>query len=208
MREELILDVPYRQVVFVIPKMLRIFFKYKRQLLGQLCRAAVQALLKYLQAITGTELRPGIVASIQTFGEKIIFHAHLHLLVTEGGEYSEGRFHHLAEFQDSLLAEFFKREVFSLLLRQGLISEAVVEKIEGWCHSGFSVHSKVKAKTKQDAERVAKYMIRPLLSLERLFLDEREGKVCYWYGKEATEVERMDYLEFIARVTSHIPDKG
>ena len=51
-------------------------------------------------------------------------------------------------------------------------------------------------------------MIRPLLSLERLSLDEREAKVCYRYGKDAEEVERMDYLEFIARVTSHIPDKG
>jgi hypothetical protein len=51
-------------------------------------------------------------------------------------------------------------------------------------------------------------MIRPLLSLERLSLDEREGKVCYRYGKEAKEAEAMDYLEFIARVTSHIPDKG
>jgi hypothetical protein len=51
-------------------------------------------------------------------------------------------------------------------------------------------------------------MIRPLLSPERLSLDEREGKVCYRYGKEAREMERMDYLEFIARVTSHIPDKG
>jgi len=51
-------------------------------------------------------------------------------------------------------------------------------------------------------------MIRPLLSLERLSFDEKEGKICYRYGKEAEEVERMDYLEFIARVTSHIPDKG
>ncbi len=33
-------------------------------------------------------------------------------------------------------------------------------------------------------------------------------KVSYRYGKEAEELERMDYLEFIARVTSHIPDKG
>ncbi|MFZ2052858.1 MAG: transposase [Candidatus Aminicenantales bacterium] len=49
---------------------------------------------------------------------------------------------------------------------------------------------------------------RPLLSLERLSLDEREGQICYRYGKEAREVEGMDYLEFIARVTSHIPDKG
>ena len=28
------------------------------------------------------------------------------------------------------------------------------------------------------------------------------------YGYFQEEVERMDYLEFIARVTSHIPDKG
>jgi hypothetical protein len=51
-------------------------------------------------------------------------------------------------------------------------------------------------------------MIRPLLSLERLSLDEREGQVVYRYGNEAGELERMDYLEFIASVTSHIPDKG
>ncbi|MGQ9673169.1 MAG: transposase [Candidatus Aminicenantales bacterium] len=51
-------------------------------------------------------------------------------------------------------------------------------------------------------------MRRPLLSLERLSLDEREAKVCYQYGKEANETERIDYLEFIAQVVSHIPDKG
>jgi len=208
MREELLLDVPHRQVVFTIPKMLRIFFRYKRRLLGDLCQAAVNALLKYLQVTTGTELRAGIVASIQTFGQKINLHSHLHLLVTEGGEDPDEIFHHLAEFQDSLLAEFFSREVFALLLREELISKAVVEKISGWRHSGFSVHSKVRAETRQEAERVGKYMIRPLLSLERLSLDEREGKVCYQYGEGAEEVERMDYLEFIARVTSHIPDKG
>ncbi|MDI6699595.1 MAG: transposase [Candidatus Saccharicenans sp.] len=83
-----------------------------------------------------------------------------------------------------------------------------MEKIAGWLHSGFSVHSKVRAETRQEAERIGKYMIRPLLSLERLSLDEREGKVCYQYGKSPEEVECMDYLEFIARVTSHIPDKG
>jgi hypothetical protein len=44
--------------------------------------------------------------------------------------------------------------------------------------------------------------------LERFSFDEKEGKVSYRYGKESEEQERMDYLEFIARVTSHIPDKG
>ena len=188
--------------------MLRIFFKYKRRLLGDLCQAASEALLKYFQAVSGTELRPGVVASIQTFGQKINLHPHLHCLVSEGGEDCEGTFHHLAEFEDSLLAEFFSREVFALLLGEELISPEIVKKIASWRHSGFSVHSKVRAQTRKEAERVGKYMIRPLLSLERLSFDEKEGKICYRYGKEAEEVERMDYLEFIARVTSHIPDKG
>jgi hypothetical protein len=49
-------------------------------------------------------------------------------------------------------------------------------------------------------------LIRPLLSLQRLSLDEKRAQVGYRYGKEAREMKRMDYLEFIARVTSHIPD--
>jgi len=46
------------------------------------------------------------------------------------------------------------------------------------------------------------------LSLERLSFSEKEAKIRYRYGKDAQEMERMDYLEFIARTTSHIPDKG
>lgn len=56
--------------------------------------------------------------------------------------------------------------------------------------------------------QVGKYMIRPILSLKRLSIDKAEGKVCYQFGKDRSELEQMDYLEFIARVTSHIPDKG
>ena len=51
-------------------------------------------------------------------------------------------------------------------------------------------------------------MIRPILSLRRLSLDEAQGQVIYQYGKHSGETEHMDYLEFVARVTSHIPDKG
>lgn len=45
MRETLLLGVPHRQVVFTIPKMLRVFFKFKRKLLGEICRCGVWALL-------------------------------------------------------------------------------------------------------------------------------------------------------------------
>jgi len=51
-------------------------------------------------------------------------------------------------------------------------------------------------------------MIWPLLSLKRLFFDESKGKVRFQYDKHGSQEELMDYLEFIAQVTSHIPDKG
>jgi len=66
-------------------------------------------------------------------------------------------------------------------------------------------------------------IIAVIQSFKRLSLDETQGQVLYQYGKHSAETESMDYprfrrdkpliksgasLEFIARVTSHIPDKG
>ena len=83
----------------------------------------------------------------------------------------------------------------------------------GWSHKrpfgrDIHVHSKVRAESKEETEQVGEYMIRPILSLRRLSLDEAQVQVIYQYGKHSAETERMDYLEFIARVTPHIPDKG
>jgi hypothetical protein len=208
MRETLLLDVPHRQVVFTIPKMLRIFFKYNRRLLGDLCRSALQCLTRYFEVLTGSELMPGVIAAIQTFGDRINLHPHRHFLVTEGGVDEAGVFRMTPRIDDSRLASLFAREVLGFLVSEKLLSPEWADRILSWRHTGFNVHSRVRAKTKREAERVGKYMIRPLFSLERLSLDKREGRVGYRYGKEPEEVERMDYLEFIARVTSHIPDKG
>jgi len=158
--------------------------------------------------VIGRDVRPGVIAAIQTFGDRINVHPHLHFLVTEGRVDEGGVFQKVSRIYDSRLAELFAREVLGFLVHKKLLSPEWAERLLSWRHTGFNVHSRVRAKTKSKAERVGKYMIRPLLSLERLSLDEREGKVGYRYGKEASEVERMDYLEFIARTTSHIPDKG
>ena len=74
----------------------------------------------------------------------------------------------------------------------------------------LALGSLVRTKTKPEAERVGKYMLRPVLALERLTFLEPEDKVGYRWGRDGPgqETEVMDYLEFIARVTSHIPDKG
>jgi ribosomal protein S27E len=210
MRETLLLDVPHRQIVFTIPKRLRVFFKFNRSLLGDLCRCALRALSRYFEIVTGSALTPGVIAAIQTFGDRMNLHPHLHDLVTEGGVDETGVFHKIPRIDDSRLAELFAHEVLRLLVDRELLSPEWAERILSWPHSGFNVHSLVRAKTKPEAERVGKYMLRPILALERLTLLEAEGKVGYRWGRdgERQQTEVMDYLEFIARTTSHIPDKG
>jgi hypothetical protein len=46
MRETLLLDVPHRQVVFTIPRMLRAFSKDKRRLLGDFCLCTLRSLIR------------------------------------------------------------------------------------------------------------------------------------------------------------------
>ncbi|MCX6575412.1 MAG: transposase, partial [Candidatus Aminicenantes bacterium] len=94
------------------------------------------------------------------------------------------------------LAEVFGREVLAFLVGRELLSPEWAERLLSWRHTGFSVHSRVRAKTKTEAERVGKYMIRPVLSLERLSFLEPEGKVSYRYGQDGAEQE-MKVVAFI-----------
>ena len=105
LRETLLLDVPHRQVVFAIPKMLRIFFRYNRNLLGDLCRCALRSLTLYFEVLTGKKLRPRIIIAIQTSGDQINFHLHLHCLVTGGGVNEVGFFSEIPCLSDSALPE-------------------------------------------------------------------------------------------------------
>ena len=118
-----------------------------------------EALVKYFKATTRKEIAPGIIAVIQSFGSRINFHPHLHFLVTEGGTDKQGRFHKVTSFNDSLLCRFLTCEVFLLLLHKQLINRDLVQRILHWRYTGFNVHSKVRAESKEDAERVGKYMI-------------------------------------------------
>ena len=187
----------------------RVLFHYFDRFLAEYeSRCALRSMTRYFEIVTGSELMPGIIAAIQTFGDRINFHPHLHFLVTEGGVDETGVFHKIPRIDDSRLASLFAREVLADFVRKELLSPEWADRLLSWRHTGFNVHSRCRAKTKTEAERVGKYMIRPLLSLKRLSFSEKEGQVCYGYGKEPEEVERMDYLEFIARFTSHIPDKG
>ena len=77
--------VPHRHVVFSIPKILRRYFLYDRDLLSHLSRCAWESLKLFLQeAVPEKNPIPGAVIAIQTFVDFLGFNLHCHVLVTDG----------------------------------------------------------------------------------------------------------------------------
>jgi hypothetical protein len=77
--------VPHRQFVFSIPIMLRVYFKYDRKLLTQLCHCAKESLEVFFRTVLGLDDGIlGMIMVIHTFGDYARFHPHLHTIVADG----------------------------------------------------------------------------------------------------------------------------
>jgi hypothetical protein len=63
---EVLLDLPHRQFVFTIPKALRPFFRYDRQLFAEVSRLIYTIISEFYTAAAGKPLLTGIVTAFQT----------------------------------------------------------------------------------------------------------------------------------------------
>jgi hypothetical protein len=197
--------------VFTIPKRLRVYFRYDRTLLGDLAGCAWRALRLWVLACCDDEAAmPGAVGFIQTAGELLNFHPHIHLLITDGVFCPDGTFQRFTHFDASLVERLFRAELLRVLVGKGLISQDIVDNLLSWRHTGFSVHGEAKAPDRDAAARLGRYMIRCPLVLERLSLDENTGEVLYRTRPSRAAhpegpVARWDVYELIARVLDHLP---
>ena len=72
MAAEVLADVPHRQLVFTVPKLIRQHFRFDRKLLGLLSSCAYNAVREMMQAVADDPRSvPGVVISLQTFGDKL-----------------------------------------------------------------------------------------------------------------------------------------
>ena len=92
-REEVCLPVAHRQVVFTIPKRLRVHARFDRKLLGKLSSCAWACIKAETRRLLGrNDVVPGMITAIQTFGQLAQWNPHIHSLVTCGGYTPEGYF--------------------------------------------------------------------------------------------------------------------
>ena len=117
--EEVCFPVAHRQVVLTIPKRLRLHPRFDRQLLGKLSSCAWTCLRAEVQRLLGRDdVLPGMVVAIQTHGELLHWHPHIHALVTCGAFAPEGDFLKVPEFDMDRLQAAWQEAVFALYLAE------------------------------------------------------------------------------------------
>ncbi|GAB6172984.1 hypothetical protein JCM15765_24620 [Paradesulfitobacterium aromaticivorans] len=76
-------QVNHRHVIFTIDEGLRVIFQKHRELLKDLMDEAVRIIQEYFKK--KLKALPGVVAGLHTFGARMNFNPHVHMLVTMGG---------------------------------------------------------------------------------------------------------------------------
>ena len=228
LNNDVLADVPHRQWVFTIPKRLRVYFRYDRALLGKLCRAAYDTVCEVFKLeIEGDCGIPAMIGFIQTFGDLVHWHPHIHTIVPEGVFTETGRFVHIPDIFNHRAVEFWQERVFALLLNEHKINDEIAGSMRGWKHSGFSVDISVRIEKGDHAgmQRLVEYAGRCPFSLSRMVSLTDDGRILYRASHAnclpfplsgdktlmagiPRNFELYDPLDFLAEVTQHIPNKG
>ena len=154
------------------------------------------------------------IAAVQTFGDYLGFHPHLHVLGANGLVDSENYFHLMPDESMESLTELFRHRFLEILVREKLLSRKKADQMLTWKHSGFSLDAGDKPVAAFDVDgrrRLAEYLLRAPFSLEKIHWNEKTRQVIYrskrsWHTKQNFQV--FTATDFIAATVEHIPPKG
>jgi hypothetical protein len=210
--ENVLLKLPHRQFVFTLPKLLRPYFKYDRNLFEDVSRIIFSIIHDFYNETAKTTVKGGAVVSYQSYGDLMRFNPHWHCIILEGGIDETGSFHHIPIKDTVSLAEVFRRWVLKLFVDRGLLDRSFALKILSWKHSGFSVDNSVPIPAYSNKARVnlSQYIIRHPVSLQKILYARSNGTIIYKtkyneYFKQNIKLFKAG--DFIAELTQHLPPK-
>ncbi|HXV61769.1 MAG TPA: transposase [Vicinamibacteria bacterium] len=211
LQEHILADVPHAQWVFSLPKMLRLYFLFHRELLGEFARLAYETVREMMAAaVDEPDARPGMVAVIQTFSSSLRWNPHIHAIASRGLWTPDGVWVPVPYVDEHRAELLFRHKMFRLLRDRGLISQERIDLLLSWRHSGFSVHNRttVYPNDTEGLHKLACYLMRAPVNLSRLRFDRDSGLLVFEPkpGHELDDEALTDPLEFLARVLVHIPE--
>ena len=173
--------------------------------MGELCRCAWASLRDYVQSRLGPGSVPGAILTIQTWGENLRAHAHLHGLVSDTAWKRDGSVEAIGGFDSALLSRLFQHRVLEMRVARHRLSPGFAQKLRAWSPSGFGVYCSraVSPEDRLALERLAAYIRRLSFAASRLDYDSDRGQILYRTAKG--RLQSLDALDWMARVCSAHP---
>jgi len=205
-QKSLLLPVPYFMVTFTLPAELRAVARSKQKTIYNLLfRAASQALMKLAQDPRFVGGRVGMVGVLHTWTRQLLYHPHVHFIVTGGGLTDLGRWR--AARPEFLVHEKPLGMIFRAKLRDGLKKAGLFAQVDRrvW-RKDWVVDCKPVGSGQQAFKYLAPYIFRVALSNNRLRKLEN-GHVTFSYKESATDQLKQGTVtaaEFIRRFLQHV----
>ena len=208
-------DIPYVGVVFTMPDVLWPIFQQNRHLLHDLAALGATVIQQWVKARCG--VRVLIMVVQHTFGRRLNFNPHLHILVSAGGfQESEGRWIAPLRFDKQALMRMWRYAVITYL-REALkarvltsewsseeLTAVLTTQYERWWNIDVD-HFKSKWQFLRYAGR---YIRRPPIA-EHRFEEITDREVQFWrkdLKQKRRVLTRYSIEEFVATLANHVPD--
>ncbi len=205
-QQNLLLPIPYFMVTFTLPQELRVLARSNQKLCYNLLFHASAAALQQLAPdprFVGARL--GLVGVLHTWTRQLLYHPHVHYIVTGGGLSSDG--HWLFARPDFLLPVKALSLIFRAKFRDQLKKSALFAQVDhlAW-KKKWVVHSLPVGSGTQAFQYLAPYIFRVALSNNRL-RHLHNGQVTFSFKDSASDQLNHCTItahEFIRRFLQHV----
>ncbi len=205
-QQSLLLPTHHFLVTFTLPAQLRALARSNQKTIYNLLfRASSQALLQLAQDPRFVGARLGMVGVLHTWTRQLLYHPHVHYIVTGGGLSADGRWRPARK--DFLVPVKALSPIFRAKFRDALKKTPLFAQVEQrvW-RKAWVVHSQPVGSGAQAFQYLAPYIFRVAISNNRL-RKLHEGNVTFAYKDSATDQLRhctVSAPEFIRRFLQHV----
>ena len=205
-QQDLLLPTHHFLITFTLPAELRPLARsHQKTIYNLLFRSSAAALLQLAQDSRFVGARLGMVGVLHTWTRQLLFHPHVHYIVTGGGLTADGRWRHARK--DFLVPVKALSPIFRAKFRDALKqTELFIQVPPRVWQKDWVVHSEAVGSGQQAFQYLAPYIFRVALSNNRLrYL--HDGQVTFAYKESATDQLKhctVSAEEFIRRFLQHV----
>lgn len=205
-QQNLLLPFHHFLVTFTLPEELRALARsHQKTIYNLLFRASSAALQQLAQDPRFVGGRLGMVGVLHTWTRQLLYHPHVHYIVTGGGLTDDGRWR--AARKDFLVPVKALSPIFRAKFHQALKQTELLTQVPSriW-RKDWVVHSQAVGSGQQAFQYLAPYIFRVAISNNRL-RKLHDGRVTFAYKESATDQLKhctLTAAEFIRRFLQHV----